>query len=382
MNIENYIFRAALTLTLVMLVNSSLWAQTPEKMSYQAVVRDSDDVLITNTQVGMQISILQGSINGTAIYTETQTPTANDNGLVSIEIGGGTGFGDIDWATNVYFIKSETDPTGGTNYSITGTSQLLSVPYALHAKTADSITGLSEIDPRVPYGNRPGDMQYWNGTEWTIVSAGTEGDILTFVNNKPTWAGDSSFGTILNPTTGETWMDKNLGASQVATSSTDADSYGDFYQWGRGTDGHEKRISGTTATLSTTDTPGHGNFITSGVAPKDWRSPQNNNLWQGEAGINNPCPSGYRLPTYAEWDAERQSWSSNDAPGAFASLKLPLAGVRYAANGDLGSVDTIGHYWSSTIVGADSRYLGVFGGGANTYFDPRANGMSVRCIKE
>jgi hypothetical protein len=89
----------------------------------------------------MQISILQGSSTGTVVYTETQTPTTNANGLVSIEIGGGAGFSTIDWANGPYFIKTETDPTGGTTYSITGTSQLLSVPYALHAKTAESITG-------------------------------------------------------------------------------------------------------------------------------------------------------------------------------------------------------------------------------------------------
>ena len=367
----------ALLFTASMFLPQLLSAQSPDKMSYQAVIRDSSLELITNTAIGMQISILQGSASGTAVYVETQNPTTNANGLASIEIGTGTvqtgNLATIDWANGPYFIKTETDPNGGTAYTITGTSELLSVPFALHA---------NETDPSVPQGTSPGEMQYWNGTEWVIVEAGDDGDILTFVNNKPTWVGDSPFGTIQNPTTGEIWMDKNLGASQVATSSTDEDAYGDLYQWGRGADGHEKRASGTTETLSTTDTPGHGNFITSGVAPKDWRSPQNDNLWQGVSGTNNPCPSGYRLPTYAEWDAERQSWSSNDAAGAFASLKLSLAGVRYAANGDLGSVDTIGHYYSSTIVGTNSRYLGVFGGGANTYFDPRANGMSVRCIKE
>ena len=115
-------------------------AQSPNKMSYQAVIRDNSNALVTSQIVGMQISILQGSANGTAVYAETQTATTNTNGLISIEIGGGTvvsgNFSTIDWANGPYFIKTETDPAGGTNYTITGTSQLLSVPYALHASTA------------------------------------------------------------------------------------------------------------------------------------------------------------------------------------------------------------------------------------------------------
>ncbi|MFC2086579.1 hypothetical protein ACFLSA_00220 [Bacteroidota bacterium] len=86
----------------------------------------------------MQISILQGSATGPVVYTEKQTPTTNANGLVSIEIGYGAGFDDIDWANGPYFIKTEIDPTSGTNYSIIGTHQLLSVPYALHANTAET----------------------------------------------------------------------------------------------------------------------------------------------------------------------------------------------------------------------------------------------------
>jgi hypothetical protein len=109
-------------------------AQPPQKMSYQAIVRDATNKLVINHQVGMQVSILQGSASGTAVYTEIQTPTSNANGLVSIEIGGQTGFDAINWSAGPYFIKTETDPAGGTSYSITGISQLLSVPYALYAE--------------------------------------------------------------------------------------------------------------------------------------------------------------------------------------------------------------------------------------------------------
>lgn len=133
-----YTFLASILLT------TSTFAQTPEKMSYQAVIRDSGNALVANQAVGMQINILQGSASGTAVYVETQTPTTNINGLVSLEIGTGTPvtgtFAGIDWATGPYFIKTETDPTGSTTYTITGISQLMSVPYALHAKTAEKPT--------------------------------------------------------------------------------------------------------------------------------------------------------------------------------------------------------------------------------------------------
>jgi hypothetical protein len=123
---------------------SVIFAQAPQKMSYQAVIRNSSNALVTSTAVGMKISILQGSTSGTVVYSETQTPSTNANGLVSLEIGSGspvTGtFAGINWATGPYFIKTETDPTGGTAYSITGTNQLMSVPYALYAaKTAPII---------------------------------------------------------------------------------------------------------------------------------------------------------------------------------------------------------------------------------------------------
>lgn len=133
------------TILLAVFLTATVWAQSPNKMSYQAVIRNASNNLVTSTAVAMQISILQGSTGGSAVYVETQTPTTNANGLVSIEIGGGTvvsgNFSTINWENGPYFIETKTDPAGGTNYTITGTSQLLSVPYALYAANAGTATG-------------------------------------------------------------------------------------------------------------------------------------------------------------------------------------------------------------------------------------------------
>ncbi len=182
---------------------------------------------------------------------------------------------------------------------------------------------------------------------------------------------------------GQVWMDRNLGASRVATSSTDTEAYGDLYQWGRGTDGHEKRNSATTTPLSSSDTPGHGDFITTSSSPWDWRTPQNDNLWQGVSGINNSCPAGFRLPTRTELNTERASLSSNDEAGAYGSpLKLVVAGYRNHGNGTIFGAGYGGYYWSSTVSGSNSCYLRFNSGSAYMYSYYRAGGFSVRCLKD
>lgn len=126
------------------LMSASLFAQAPQKISYQAVIRNTSNQLVTSSTVGIQISILQGSATGVASYIETHIATTNANGLATIQIGGGTlvsgDFATIDWANGPYFLKTDTDPNGGTVYSISGTTQLLSVPYALYAETSGSNT--------------------------------------------------------------------------------------------------------------------------------------------------------------------------------------------------------------------------------------------------
>jgi hypothetical protein len=155
------------TLLLFLFASVSILAQAPEKMSYQAVLRDASNTLLTNQEVGMQISILQSTATGTAVYVETQTVTSNINGLVTLEIGTGSvvsgDFTTIDWSTDNYFIKTETDPAGGTTYTITGTSQLMSVPFAMYAKTS----GNAAPGPQGAQGTQ--------GIQGAAGAAGTDG---------------------------------------------------------------------------------------------------------------------------------------------------------------------------------------------------------------
>ncbi len=195
-------------------------------------------------------------------------------------------------------------------------------------------------------------------------------------------------------TTGRVWMDRNLGATRAAVSVADAASYGDLYQWGRAADGHEKRVSATTVIRASTAEPNSGGdwdgmfIITNQFS--DWLISTDNTLWQDVNGVNNPCPSGYRLPTQIEWAEEYGSWNSQNASGAFNTpLKLLKGGARLGFNSSNQAGGTIlsmgtGFYWSSTTVGGNSaRYMSFNNNVVNiSTTSTRSMGYSVRCIKD
>jgi hypothetical protein len=188
--------------------------------------------------------------------------------------------------------------------------------------------------------------------------------------------------------TGKTWMDRNLGASRQATSQYDYKAYGCLYQWGRGNDGHASMkwyssftyatpINGTTASLSTNDVPGHSLFIiTKGKNFDDWRSNQNDNLWQGINGINNPCPTGYRIPTFEEFKAETKSDGFNSN-----TLKFAGAGLRSTEDGGIKSKFSMS-YHTSTIFNNVTKIINTVPKDGEIYAARRAEGEFVRCIKD
>jgi uncharacterized protein (TIGR02145 family) len=239
---------------------------------------------------------------------------------------------------------------------------------------------------------------YYDGTEWLSLDA--KGSGTGNGNNTSGSAGiGDTYGEVASAT-GKVWLDRNLGATQVAANSTDFASYGDLYQWGRAADGHQviERNSatenGTPATGSSASEGTHattwiadegtnawdGKFIT---VSSDWLSTQIDNLWTGTAAENNPCPSGFRVPTNAELNQERSSWTVETSEGALNSpLKLPLAGYRSSYNGTLGNVGSNGTYWSSTVSSTRARGLSFSSSPAYMSSLYRANGYSVRCIKD
>ena len=240
---------------------------------------------------------------------------------------------------------------------------------------------------------------------------------------------DCSCGCPVKTPTG-TWLTfqcYNLGAdptmtiaqqkAYVPSGETDATVYGDLYQWGRATDGHEKRTSDATNTWATTDTAPHDKFVLCNNSPYDWRHPQNDNLWQPDTKVNNPCDDGWRVPTMDEWcsifsgtcsniysknaTANNWTWNGSGTVGYLitptgsgasgqATLFLPAAGSRHhrdaSFNGDgIETVGITGHYWSSTPGGGKSysvwfNFDSVYSG--NSYYNNHGTGNSVRCVAE
>ena len=172
--------RIILSLVAIVTLSLSTFGQAPEGFKYQAVVRDAGGLILNNQAVGLRLTVQQGSIGGTAVYTETFATTTNAYGLVNLEIGTGTTADDftmIDWSNGPYFMESAVDFLGGMTWVVMGTSQLMSVPYALHSKTAENVTNDSVDDADNDPSNELQTISR-NGTTVTLTNGGSFEDSI------------------------------------------------------------------------------------------------------------------------------------------------------------------------------------------------------------
>jgi uncharacterized protein (TIGR02145 family) len=363
------------TLFAAAFINISLFAQAPQKMSYQAVIRNGSNNLVTNAPVKMRISILQGSSTGTSVYSELHSATTNANGLVTIEIGTGTSptgtFSSINWGNSTYFLKTETDPTNGTNYSIVGTSQLLSVPYALYS---------NDVPVRV---SSSGDTLY----------IGSRNIIIPGISNANLTVTDASGNTYPTVAIGtQVWMAENLRTTKYRDGSN-IPVITDNAQWANNWN-------------NKTTLPMMGWYKNEQKTYSDNKFGALYNWYAINPATNgnkNVCPTGWHVPTDAEWviltnffggasvaggkmkSTGTQHWLSPNADATNSSGWSGLPGGNRNCLGAFFGVSEYGFWWTSTESdndGAWLRSLYYSYGDLNRSGDCKNYGFSVRCIKD
>lgn len=394
--------KTLLRLVCLCLVSSfGLMAQAPQKFSYQTVIRNSGGQLLANQLVGIKISVLQGSENGIVVFAERHTPTTNANGLASLQIGTGTvlngSFSNINWAQGPYFITTETDPNGGTNYTIVSTQQLLSVPYALHAnsvsgsvsQTGDTlyigtqafvIPGISSAN--IVGGGQTGITAHSCGATSTHNAAKTYGSMTdqqgnvykTIVIGTQEWMAENlktsiyrNGEAISNVVNNSIWVNTTAGAYSFYDLSSQYECpYGKLYNWFAVSD---PRLLCPIGWHVATDA--------------EWSILINHLDPNADGGNFNPNSAGSQLKSTGS-----QYWLNLNQDATNGSGFSGLPGGFRQEYGAFNNIGSNGYWWSSTIaeeidpIFIWARSIGSGVGDATRYLNGKRNGASVRCIKD
>jgi hypothetical protein len=374
-----------LTVSLFTLITK---AQAPQKMSYQAVVRDASGKLISNHPVGFRISILQGITSGSVVYAETQTGNSNANGLINLEIGTGAtsdNFSAINWANGPYFIKTEIDPAGGANYTITGTSQLLSVPYALYAKTAESVSGvITETDPvfsaSVAKQINSADTVKWNAklSSYTETDPFYKVSVASKINSADTvkWNSKLSNYTETDPVFSAS-VAKKITAADTAKWSASihkiGDSYGSgivFYVY----DGGRHGLIAATADQNTGIRWSAGTYTnTMAFADGVGAGKANTAIIIANQGYGNGATYAARVSNEYSVTVAGVTYGDWYLPSKY---ELNLLYQQKAAVGGFASA----WYWSSSEGSDSSAWPQYFGDGSQSYYD-KTSILYVRAVR-
>jgi uncharacterized protein (TIGR02145 family) len=377
----------------------NVFAQPPQKMSYQAVIRNSNNDLVVNQNIGIQISILQGSVTGTPVYMETQTPGTNSNGLVTIEIGGGTPvtgtFSAIDWSADNYFIKTEIDPTGSANYTITGTSQLISVPYALYSYTAGtSSDAVKKTGNQTIAGNKTFTGTTTVPTPVNGTDAATKAYVdalqsqITALENKLI-----SDGLIVTDLEGNIYSTVKIGKQTWMAENLKSTRYND------GT--AIPLITDSNVWVEQLMEPGYCWYHNDEVTYKNtYGALYKHNTLQ----TSNICPTGWHVPNDDEWDTLLLKLDPNALPfygSSIAGGKLKEAGTIHWLSPNTGATNETGftalpggyRYHDGTFVkigqtgvwwsyNLSKRSMSYNDSNVSFAEGAEGSGYSVRCIKD